>query len=87
MLKEGSMQNMRALTHNLWETRENGSSPVHLPESREILWDCVCPVNVHVTIYVCARWKPDPTMYIYVVQDGLRLKKSEIMLPAVQVWP
>jgi hypothetical protein len=36
MLKEGSMQNVcnvRALTPNLWEAREIGSSPVHLGES------------------------------------------------------
>jgi hypothetical protein len=73
MLEEGSTQNVWALTQNLWETIENGSSPVHLHESWEILLDCGCPVNVCVTIYDYAGWKPDPNTYMYVVQDGLRL--------------
>jgi hypothetical protein len=72
MLKEGSTQNVCALMQNLRETLKNGSSPIHVWESREISsWDCVFPVNVRLLLYVCAGWKPDPNTCMCFMQDGL----------------
>jgi hypothetical protein len=66
LLKKRCTHNVRALTQNLRETKENGSSPVHLLESWEMSWDCACSVNVCVAIH-----EPDLNTCMCFVQNGL----------------